>query len=99
MQFILIKKSKLTAYNCSFTDNTAYTGGAIASSYSDYNISDSHFAHNTTTDGGAAKLLDGFLIVTNSHLSNNTAHGDGGIIFVTTGNVIMSNCLVLNNNC
>ena len=90
-------KSKLIAVNCSFTENSAYVGGALAAFSSQYYIADSHFSHNIARDGGTAKLVDAFLIMTNSHLENNTAGADGGVIYVTRGTVIMSQCLVSNN--
>ena len=89
--------SKLTAHNCSFTDNFAHTGGAIRITYSESNISESNFSHNLATDGNAAELIHGSLIMANCHMSNNSASGNGGVILAQNGTLLMSSCLVYNN--
>ena len=88
--------SNHTAHNCSFTDNSAITGGAIYVFYSVFNIVDSNFSHNVATTGGVALLL-GNLIMKNCRINNNTVPGNAGVILASHGTLQMSNCLVYNN--
>ena len=89
--------SNLTAHNCSFTDNSAHTGGAMFVFYSVFNITDSNFSHILATNGGAAGISFGYLAMTNCRINNNTARANGGVVDTVNGTLLMSNCLVYNN--
>ena len=88
--------SKLTVHNCSFTHNTAYTGGAMLLLRSKFSISNSNCSNNTATKGGVFELI-GNTVMTNCRIINNTAHASGGAIRVVNGSLQMSYCLVSNN--
>ena len=92
----IYEMSKLTAHNCSFTYNIAFTGSAMNIMYADINISDSNFSHNLAAYGVFA-VSAGQLVMTSCHISNNNASGDGGVIIAEQGTLLMSNCLVFSN--
>ena len=87
----------LTAKNCTFINNTAYTGGAMDLTNSDVNISNSNFSHNSASYGGAADLYYGNLVMTNCRISNNTAHANAGVFRAQNLSIFLSNCQVFNN--
>ena len=90
------RMSKLTVHKCSFTYNTAYSGGAISTINSDISISDSTYSNNIATEGGVVEL-NGNIVMANCHIINNTAHSNGGVVKAVNGSLKMSNFLVSNN--
>ena len=89
--------SKFSVRNCSFTSNSAYSGGALSVSHSYFSISDSNFSNNMATEGGVLELA-GNVSMTNCRIIDNTAHAFGGVVKSINGSLQMSNCLASNNS-
>lgn len=88
-------------YNCNFINNSAYTGGCIASEKGTLYVNNSNFINNHAEhDGGALKSIQGSRnIIENSNFINNSAIRDGGAIgFTTLSNTTIDNCIFKNNS-
>ena len=68
-------------YNCSFTDNFAFKGGALATTNSKVELFTSNFTNNSATEGGVF-ATGGNLLLVGCIMSNNTAHGNGGVGYI-----------------
>ena len=88
--------SNLTVLNCTFTDNFALRGGAIAPFFSVVKIVDSNFLQNIASIGGVVFSM-GNLIMKNCYTSNNTALEEGAVIYTANGTLLMTDCQVFNN--
>ena len=88
--------SNLAILNCTFTDNFALKGGAIASFYALVKIVNSNFLQNIASIGGVIYSL-GNLVMKNCYTSNNTALEEAAVIYTANGTLLMTNSLVLNN--
>ena len=68
-------------YNCSFTDNFAFMGGALATTNSKVELFTSNFTNNSATEGGVF-ATGGNLLLVGCIMSNSTAHGNGGVGYI-----------------
>jgi predicted outer membrane repeat protein len=71
----------LTVASSTFTDNSAYEGGAIDFPGGAVTVRDSVFNGNSATDGGGIYFASGTLDVRGSTFSGNTASDSGGAIY------------------
>ena len=73
--------------------------GATGASYLDYCIMEYtyHVSSPLNVDGGAIRALGTDLTVTNCRISNCQAFYDGGGIFAREANIIIDNCLIVDN--
>ena len=72
------ESSNIFITNCSFTDNSAFKGGALKASNSNIKVISSKFIGNSATSGGVF-ALKGNLLVIDCIMNNNTATADGGV--------------------
>ena len=84
-------------HNCSFTDNSAFKGGALAATDSDIELFTSDFTENTATEGGAF-ATNGNMILVQCIMSNNTAHGNGGVGYIEENSNINITTSVIRSN-
>lgn len=83
--------------NCSFSSNSAVTGGAIYTATGSPIISKSLFHSNSANVGGAV-YADGPLSLVNTTLRNNLATTSGGAVLVATASQLrMTNCVLSGN--
>ena len=68
-------------YNCSFTDNFAFKGGALAAANSNVELFTSNLTNNSAAEGGTF-AIGGNLLLDHCMMSNNTAHGNGGVGYI-----------------
>ena len=68
-------------HNCSFTNNFAFKGGALAASTSQIELFTSNFTNNSATEGGVF-ATGGNLLLDHCIMSNNTAHENGGVGYI-----------------
>ena len=68
-------------YNCSFTDNFAFKGGALAAANSNVELFTSNLTNNSATEGGTF-AIGGNLFLDHCIMSHNTAHGNGGVGYI-----------------
>ena len=71
--------------NCSFTENTAFEGGAIYGANSNTGLIGSNFTKNNATNGGVFAVT-GLLLIKSSILNNNTAKGGSRVEYLETNN-------------
>ena len=90
------RMANLIAQNCTFTNNFAFRGGAMAALDSVVNIVNSNFLQNIATSGGVV-VSTGNLIMKNCYTSNNTALQSTAVIFTENGTLLMTDCRVFNN--
>jgi hypothetical protein len=90
----------LTITNCTITENSAESGGAISSAPNKIVISNSYIAKNSAKRGGAIYSESAPVRITNSVVSENTAAEQGGAIFLLGGlhaGVIANSCTFVDN--
>ena len=74
-------QANLSVYNLTFSDGSAYNGGAVGFSQAELSLSCVTFSGNTSSgDGGAIDLDQGILTLDTVTFDNNTATGDGGAV-------------------
>jgi predicted outer membrane repeat protein len=90
-----------TIVGCTFTDNSAITGGALISTVATQtaSVANTLFANNTASDSGAAFGVGsgGGLRVVNALVHHNTAPSDGAAIWNYSGTIDLANCTIANN--
>ena len=93
---IFVSSEKNFIYNCSFSGNTASSGGAICfDSSSNYNtVRDCSFSGNTASSGGAICFdsSSNYNTVRDCSFSGNTASYGGAICFDSSSNNTVSDC-------
>ena len=103
----IYSSSHLAAFNTTFTDNEAGSGGAIAiaSNINQTNITASHFDRNfaTATDmssgyGGALLATDGATATVNSSTFTNNEAREGGAINVRSGSRLFADGTLIDHN-
>eukprot|EP01120_Amphizonella_sp_Union-15-10_P000709 TRINITY_DN1073_c0_g1_i4.p1 TRINITY_DN1073_c0_g1~~TRINITY_DN1073_c0_g1_i4.p1 ORF type:complete len:500 (-),score=64.64 TRINITY_DN1073_c0_g1_i4:129-1628(-) len=89
---------QLQLKECIFSNNSAFSGGAISSSSID--ISQSTFQHNRAISAGGAIHCDGVchLNIMDSYIYNNTCVNDGGGIFANNYTGVMKNSSIVQNS-
>ena len=65
---------KMFVHNCSFTYNTASSGGAMFVMDSNVSISHSNYSNNIATDGGVAQLNSGNIVMANCRIIMRSLH-------------------------
>jgi len=83
---------------CTFTNNTAYDGSAMAIIASNVTIQDSIFTNNTAYDQGTIEWTAGNGKVINSTFINNTIRTDGVVFLENSNTYLIDNCTFINNN-
>ena len=90
-------------YGCNFTNNSAYSGGALSISGGAIVIQDSYFNSNIAKEhGGALQVHEEsrLVIFWNCLIFNNTSEGIGGALYVTkrdTALIVIADCKFENN--
>lgn len=89
---------RLAIIDSTFTENSAYSGGAMSSAGGNTSVNRSTIANNTATmSGGGITVLGGNLIVINSTIStNNTSEGGG--FYITNGTIDILSSTITNNS-
>ncbi len=92
--------ARVTAVSSTFADNTAGTGGAIATtSWNNYlDVSDSHFVGNESKFGsGAIRVSGGTVNISNSSFNENSTRNSGGAIEALRGRLRVWNSTFSHN--
>ena len=76
--FYVVASTEVSCNNCSFTDNFAFKGGALAAVNSNVRLSASNFTRNSAVNGGGF-AIGGIVILKQCTMNNNTAHGNGSV--------------------
>ncbi|MFO0826562.1 MAG: right-handed parallel beta-helix repeat-containing protein [Phycisphaerales bacterium] len=86
---------------CTFTENSATTGGALISTIAGETprVFNSLFMNNQADDGGAAVGVGGGgnLVVVNSVIHHNTTAATRSAVWVDFGQLSLANCTIANN--
>jgi predicted outer membrane repeat protein len=96
----IVNFSDLTLQNCSFTNNTAYDGGAVycSNSVDNLSITGCTFTGNTATDkGGAIYFAGASLTIKGTTINGNNANYSGGGLFIDPATVSISSSTISNN--
>ena len=101
---VYLTAGKLSVSGCSFTGNSAKTGGAIDTKTKvgiQMTVADSTFSANTaTTNGGAINLMDtNTMTATNTAFTGNSAAGKGGAIAIPQSCENAMHCVVTLSGC
>ena len=95
--FFGCSKTNVSFYNCLFTDNSAFKGGALTGANSNVQFIDCNFTRNSATNGGIF-TTSGNLLLVHCMINNNTADGDGGVGYLEENSNINVNTSVFRAN-
>ena len=91
------ESSEASFCNCSFNDNSALKGGALAVFNSGVQLISCNFTGNSATNGGVF-FIHGNLALKNCVLTNNSANGDGGVGYLKEHSNINTTMSIFNKN-